>query len=96
MLSSGRPELVGGDLRHDGIGACADVGGCARDFSMTVGAQMRIRTVIGACHASQTPVAMPQPTKSTTVPHRAGLRIALVPAERLPRLGGSIRASACR
>ena len=45
-----------------------------------------IRTVMAACHASQMPVAMPQPTRSPPSRIERGSGIALVPAERLGAL----------
>ena len=37
--SIGRPERLGGDLGHDGVGAGADVGGGAADDELAVGAE---------------------------------------------------------
>ena len=69
-------EHVGRDLRHDRVGAGADVGGRARDLGVAVGGQ-HDADAIGICSASQTPVAMPQPTSSlpSRIERGSGLRL---------------------
>ena len=63
MFSIGNAEHVGGDLRHDRVGAGADVGGRAGYLRVPL-AVSTMRAAAGICSASQTPVAMPQPTSS--------------------------------
>jgi len=65
-----QPKHVRRDLRHDGVATRANME-VAHATSAWPLALSAMRTVIGICNASHTPVAMPQPT-----------RIAFVPAER--------------
>ena len=80
-----QPEHVGRDLRHDGVGAGADVGGRARHLGMAVGGEHDAhrdrhlqRFPDAGRHAPADQIA--------AVAHRARLGIALVPAERLRAL----------
>ena len=86
-------EHVGRDLRHDGVGAGTDIRRCACDFGVAVGAQ-RDAHAAGICRASQTPVAIPQPTNSDRRASSAVLECAW-PSRTPPRLGYSIRGAAC-
>ena len=85
MLSSGRPEHVGRDLRHDGVGAGADVGGRARHLGMAVGGEHDAHR---DRHLQRLPDARRHAPADqiAAVAHRARLGIALVPAERLRAL----------
>ena len=84
--SSGRPEGVGRDLRQDRVGAGADVGRRAGDLEPAVPRQRRARPPSSACMASQTPLAMPQPTSSRPSRIERGVGIAVRPAEALGAL----------
>ena len=85
MLSSGRPEHVGRDLRHDGVGAGADVGGRARHLGMAVGGEHDAHR---DRHLQRLPDARRHAPADqiAAVAHRARLGVALVPAERLRAL----------
>ena len=86
-------EHVGRDLRHDRIGAGADVGRRAGHFRVAVGGQHDAgrhrhlqRFPDAGRHAPADQLA--------AVAHRARLRLALAPSRTPPRPGGSIRAAA--
>ena len=78
-------EHVGRDLRHDRVGAGADVGGRARDLRMAVGGQ---HDAGGGRHLQRFPDARRHAPADqlAAVAHRARLGLALVPAERLRAL----------
>ena len=80
-----QPKHVGRDLRHDGVGAGADIGGCAGDLRMAIGGQHDAhsdRHLQCFPHAGRHAPA----DQLAAVAHRARLGIALVPAERLGAL----------
>ena len=80
-----QPQHVGRDLRHDGVGAGADVGGRARHLGMAVGGEHdahRDRHLQGFPDARRHAPA----DQIAAVAHRARLGIALGPAERLRAL----------
>ncbi len=76
---------VGGDLRHDRVGAGADIGGGGRDLRVSVGSQ---HDADRGRHLQRLPDAgrHAPADQLAAVAHRARLRIALVPAERLRAL----------
>ena len=65
----------------------------AQEISACPLALSTMRTAAGICRASQTPVAMPQPTSSLPSRIERGYGVALAPSRRLPRPGRSIRAA---
>ena len=85
MLSSGNPSVFGRDLRHDGVGAGADVGGGARHLRVPVGAEDDAH---GDRHLQCFPHARRHPPADqiAAVTHRAWLGVALAPPERVGAL----------
>ena len=80
-----QPKHVCRDLRHDGVGAGADIGGCARDLRMAVGAQHDTHSDRHLRRLPHTGRHAPA-DQVAVVPHRARLGIAFVPTERLGAL----------
>ena len=78
-------ERVGRDLRHDGVGAGADVGGRARHLRVSVGAE---NDAHGDRHLHCFPHARRHPPADqiAAVTHRAWLGVALAPPERVGAL----------
>src|SRR5205085_1899375 len=84
-----QPEHVGRDLRHDRVGAGADVGGRTGYLRMAIGGEHdahRDRHLQGFPDAGRHAPA----DEIAAVAHRARLGVALVPAERLRALAVAI------
>ena len=80
-----QPERVGRDLRHDGVGPGADVGGCARHLRVSIGAEDDAH---GDRHLQCLPDTRRHPPADqiAAVTHRAWLGVALAPPERVSAL----------